>query len=95
MENIVQNNEQLEKLAAVETVEELNKFMAENGLTLEEGVTAEQFLAAMKGEASDELDENDLDAVAGGIVITWAMVMAAGALGIAVGTYIRRYILKR
>lgn len=95
MENKIQNDDLLEKLGAVETVDELNKILAENGIALEEGITAEQFLATMKGEVSDELGEDDLDAVAGGVRITAAMIRAAAQLGLAIAIYIARYIRKR
>ena len=95
MENIMENDERLEKLAAVNTVEQLNQFMAETGFTLDEGVTAEQFLAAMKSEVSDELGEDDLDAVAGGVLITTGMLWTAARLGLPIAIYIARYVLGR
>lgn len=95
MDNKIQNDDLLEQLAAVETVEELNKVLAENGIALEEGVTAEQFLATLKAEDNGELSEDDLDAVAGGVVITTAMILAAAVIGISIAVYLRRYYRKR
>ena len=83
----------LVKLANVNTVEELNAILAENNVALEEGVTPEAFLAELKAE-SDELNVDDLDNVAGGIIITTAMVLKAAVLGLSIAAFIKRYYRK-
>ena len=84
----------LQKLAEVETVEELNAVLEANNIPLEEGVTPEAFLAAMKSD-SDELNEDALDDVAGGTDISWAMRQAAKKLCISIALYIKKYLRKR
>lgn len=93
MENIIQNEELVKKLAAVETVEELNKVLADNDIVLEDGITAEQFLEAMKGGADEELSEDDLMDVSGGVSKIF-LRSAARAAGMAVAKYIA-YMKKR
>lgn len=92
MENIINNEELMKKLAAVETVEELMKVFEENSITLEEGVTAQQFLDTMKGTQNEELNEDDLDDVSGGIIVstTAAAAVVAGAAGLALALYLRK-----
>ena len=82
------SEEILVKLANVNTVEELNAVLAENGAKLEEGVTPEAFLEALRS-GGDELTEDALDDVAGGLVTPVAIL--AAALGISVALYIKRY----
>ena len=84
------NEELMIKLANVDTVEELNAILAENGITLEEGVTPEAFLAELKS-GSDELNVDDLDNVAGGVQITKLIILAAVRVGLSVAQYLKRY----
>ena len=84
----------LKELAKVETVEELNAVLAANNIQLEEGVTPEAFLDAMKN-GDGELSEDDLGDVAGGVVITLGMTLAAAALGISIARYIAKYLRRR
>lgn len=83
----------LKKLAAVESVEELKAVLAENDIQLEEGVTPEQFFETMTN-GNDELTEDDLGDVSGGVVITTTVALAA-ALGISVAVYIAKYLRRR
>lgn len=84
------NEEMMIKLANVETADELNAILNENDLVLEEGVTPELFLETLNAD-SDELSADDLDGVAGGIVVTWAMTLAARRLGLSIAAYLKRY----
>lgn len=91
MENIIHNEELMKTLAAVGTAEELMKVFEENNITLEEGVTAQQFLDTMKGTQSEELGEDDLDEVSGGVIVTPALIVAAAAAGLSLARYLKKY----
>lgn len=91
MEDILQNEELMKKLAAVETVDGLNKVFAENNIVLEDGVTAEQFLEAMKGSANEELGEDDLMDVSGGALFGPKIRGKAREVGIAIAKYLKKY----
>jgi hypothetical protein len=80
------------KLANVNTVEELNAILAENNIALEEGVTPEAFLEALK--ADEELSEDALDDVAGGVfmpTVGIAATLMAIRLGMSLASYLRKY----
>ena len=85
----------LKELAKVETVEELNAVLAEKGIELEEGVTPEAFLEAMKS-GGDELSEDDLGDVAGGLIGIYSPSISRKArkLGISIAVYIARFICR-
>lgn len=93
MEAILRNAELMEKLSGIETAEELVKVLEEQGVALEPGVDAQQFLNAMKNPVeSDELGEDDLDNVSGGVV----PVIAGGiALGIGAAYTIAKLLKKK
>ena len=59
----------LAKLVKAESVEELTAILAENNITLEDGITPEALLAQLKAEG--ELNEDALDNVAGGGWLSW------------------------
>lgn len=95
MNDLIRNTELMEKLATVATAEELTKVFAEYSIVLEEGVTAQQFLHTMRDINSDELDENNLDDVSGGVIITPTIIAAATVAGLSLAAYLRYYLAKR
>lgn len=93
MEAILRNAELMEKLSGVETAEELVKVLEEQGVALEPGVDAQQFLNAMKNPVeSDELGEEDLDGVSGGAV---PFIAGGIALGIGAAYAIAKLLKKK
>lgn len=89
MERITQNSDLMEKLMSVETVEDLNRVLDEHGVALEAGITAKQFLDTMNSDDNIELDEENLEAVAGEVIITPTIIAAATVLGLSVAAYIK------
>lgn len=87
-EKLLQNEALMEGLAEVQTVDQLVALLAEHNVELEAGVSAEQLLAQLKAEPTDELDENALEDVSGGVILTGALV--AGAVALAYWAYNRK-----
>lgn len=79
MTTILENKQLMENLVEVETPEELTALFAQHSIELEEGLTAEEAFRLLKEQGSDELDENELENVNGGIGLGVALG-AAGAL---------------
>ena len=94
MNNLIHNTALMEKLATVATAEELTKVFAEYNIVLEKGVTAQQFLNTMRGSKSDELNEDDLDDVSGGVIITPTIIAAATVAGLSLAAYLKYYLAK-
>lgn len=67
LETLMQNEEFNARMEACKTVEEAAEIMREYGLE----VTAEQLKAALRAEKESELDETQLENVAGGIILPW------------------------
>ena len=87
MEKILQNEELLEAITAVETPAELGELFAQNGIQLEEGYTIEKAFADLKAQENAELGEEALDDVAGGIALLTG-ALAAGAFTVGAGAVI-------
>ena len=80
IKTLMENKEFSEKIALTETTEEVIAVFAEYGVT----VTAEDLDAALAAAkvGGDEISENDLDNVAGGVV---ASCVALGGLLVTIG----------
>ncbi len=78
LQKLLDNEELMKGIAEVETTEELAELFKKNNIELAEGLTMEDALRMVKeGQNNDELVEEDLEDVSGGI----AFLVAAGAVG--------------
>ena len=87
MEKLLQNEELLVGMVETETPEELAKLFAEHNIQLEEGLTIEQAFQMIQENKKDELSEEALQDVNGGIGLL-AGITAAGALVLSAGVLI-------
>ena len=67
LETLMQNEEFNARMESCGTVEEAAAIMRGCGLE----VTADELRAALSAETGDELDESDLEHMAGGIILPW------------------------
>ena len=67
LETLMQNEEFSARMESCGTVEEAAAILREYGLE----VTTDELLAVLSAETGDELDESDLEQVAGGIIMPW------------------------
>lgn len=94
MDSILQNEELMQKLACCGTVDELNNVLEANNIVLQEGITAQQFLNVMNGESYDELGEDDLADVSGGIMVP-VIIPGIVIIGLGVARSIYKLCKKR
>ena len=86
MEKLMANEELLKGLVECTTPDELMKVLKDNSVELEKGLTPEKAFKAVKQYQTDELDEEALENVSGGIALgvalgaVGAFVVAGGAL---------------
>jgi len=84
-EKLMQNEALMEGLAEVQTADQLAALLAAHDVALEEGTSVEELLAQLKAEPTDELDEDALADVSGGVIL--APVLVAGAVALAYWAY--------
>ncbi len=70
VKKLLENEAFLEGLVDAETPEELAEVLKANNLELEEGLTIEKAFEVCQASKTDELSEEALEDVAGGVVIT-------------------------
>ena len=96
MEKILQNEELMEGIAAVETAEELAELLAQHNIQLEDGLTTEKAFELIQAQQNGELNEESLDDVAGGIApLVAAGAVAAFTIGGAALTFIGGYAVQK
>ena len=77
LKKLMENKALLEGLVDVQTPDDLAKLLAENNIELEEGLSMEKAFELVKKGQTDELTEEDVENVNGGIVLS----IAIGAVG--------------
>lgn len=98
MEKLLQNEELLNGLVEVETPEALAKLFAEHNVVLEEGLSIEQAFQMVQDRKTDELNEEALEDVNGGIALAvglgaaGALIFSAGVLIFISGYAYERYL---
>lgn len=90
--NILENEELLKKLAEAESPEALLAVMAENNMALEEGLSAEEFFDTLHAPLEDELSEDDLTDVSGGLRMpNFLVIQGVYYVGKALINYLRKH----
>ena len=84
LEKLMENDELLKGLVECSTPDELMKILKENELELEEGLTPEEAFKAVKEYQNDEVSEEALENVSGGMAISTGL-MVVGAYVLAGG----------
>ncbi len=69
VQKLLENEQFLEGLVNAETPEELGVVFKENNIVLAEGETLEDAFAAAQAAKTDELNEDSLEEVSGGVVL--------------------------
>jgi hypothetical protein len=80
MENILNNEELMQKFANAKNVDELAAVLAENNIALGDDLTAEKLFEIINNPPaeSDELDADALEDVSGGAVVIMGPVIGYG-----------------
>jgi hypothetical protein len=96
MEKLMANDELMKGLVECSTPDELMKILKENELELEEGLTPEEAFKAVKEYQNDEVNDDQLENVSGGIAISTAL-LAVGAYVLAGGelTFLGAYAYQK
>jgi len=85
IQELLNNTEAVESLMNAKTPDELMKALADNNIVLE-GVTKEEAFVAFQNANTDELSEDDLEAVSGGAKYApYKGIRVAAAVGAAAG----------
>lgn len=98
LEKLMQNEELMTGLAEVETAEELMELFSANNLQLEEGLSPEEALRLVKASRMEDLQEDDLEMVGGGIALTVGigavacLVLGAGMICFLAGNAYQTYL---
>ena len=92
---LLQDKSFLEKLVSLETDAEVQAFLAENGieLSITQIITIKNGIAAKLGE-NDELSEDELKSISGGVDIPGIITSIADAIG-ALGDYVDKWTRNR
>ena len=88
IQELLNNTEAVESLMNAKTPDELMKALADNNIVLE-GVTKEEAFVAFQNANTDELSEDDLEAVSGGMnPFVRRNIRVAAAVGAAMAMYV-------